>query len=622
MPPDRDSDSSLDRIQKRLYASRPVDTPMPDPLAAGRASSGVPHAWENTEMPRKPKRKTSFAVLFFMGALLFFLIAGGLATWLLLSGDRSVSTNNVDVTVVGPTSIAAGDTVPLALTIANKNPSSLDSPDLTVTFPDGTRSADDVTQAYPRYEEKLDSIPAGGTVNRTIKAVLFGEQGQVISIPIELTYKTAGSNAVFVKQETYTLTVTTAPLSVTVNALSETSSGQPFTIDVQVRSNATAAIPNAVLEAAYPFGFTQTSASPAASSAGVIPLGTLQPGDTKDVKITGTLTGNDTEARVFHFTAGTGDSTGNLSVAYTSKDADVTITAPFLNVQLALNGSSGSTLSVPAGQTVNATLTWTNTLSEPITNAVITVALQGNALDPSSVQANQGFYQSSNNTVTFDSTTIPALASLAAGATGSGSFSFSTRSGSITNPTLAAVVSIQGQRLNESNVPESVNASLTNTIKVVSNLALSQTALHAGGPFSNSGPVPPTPNQPTTYTIQWAATNSSNDIAGATAVATLPPYVTFTNQVMPSGSVTYNSSSRQVTWAIGSLTAGARSQASFQVSCTPSTSQEGTSPMLVGPVILSGYDRFAATQVSSTASSVTTDTPGDPGYRAGSGSVQ
>jgi hypothetical protein len=622
MPPSGDqNESSLDRLNKRLYQDKPLPTVAPDALNL-RERRDTPHAWQNTEMPRAPKKpRPSFAKLFFIGAVLFFVIAGAIAAWLLLSGDRSVSTNNLDVSITGPTSIAAGDTVPLALTVVNRNPSALNSADLTMTFPDGTRSADDVTQAYPRYEEQFDSIPAGGTITRTVKAVLFGEQGQSITIPVEITYRISGSNAVFVKQESYTLTVTTAPLSVSVDAPSEAVSGQPFTIDAQVRSNATGPIPNAVLQAEYPFGFTVTNATPAAGGSGSFSLGTLQPGDTKDVKITGTLSGTDAQDRVFHFTAGTADSSGSLSLAYTSKDASVAIAAPFLATTLSLNGSSDS-LSVPAGQTVNATLSYTNTLAEAVTNASISVAFQGNALDSPSVRTNQGFFQSSNNTIVFDSTTIPALASIPPGGTGTFSFTFSTQSAGVKNPTLAAVVSIQGQRLDQANVPQSVNATVSNTIRVLSNLGISQQATHATGSIENRGPVPPTPGQQTTYTIIWNAANSSNDIAGATAAATLPSYVTFTGVSAPSGAFTYDSASRKVTWNIGDLSAGANKQASFQVSLTPSTSQVGTSPALVGPVMLSAYDRFAATQVSATSGSVTTDTPGDPGYQPGSGTVR
>jgi hypothetical protein len=625
MPPEKENESSLDRLNKRLYENKPLPTPTPDTLDL-RSGHEAPHAWENTEiptpMPRAPKKKTSFAVLFFAGAVLFFVVAGALAAWLLLSGDRSVSTSNVDIKIEGPTSIAAGDTVPLQITLDNRNPASLDHADLVITFPDGTRSADDVTQSYPRYEEKFDSIAPGASLSRTVKAVIFGQEGQSITIPIELTYRAQGSNATFKKTENYTLTITTAPLSINVGALSQTSSGQPFTLNIEVRSNATAPIPGVVLEANSPFGFTVTSASPTPNDSGGFPLGTLQPGDTKTVRITGVLVGQDSEARVFHFTAGTAGASGAIAVAYTTKDAPVTITAPFISTSLSLDGTTGNSLSVPAGKTVSGTLTWTNTLSSTITNAVVTVQLKGNALDPNSVQANQGFYSSSNQTITFDSTTFPALASLAPGTSGTGSFTFTTRTAGVKNPSLSAVVSVQGQRLDEANVPQNVNATLTSTIKVLSNAALTQAALHSSGVFQNSGPVPPAINQPSTYTIQWGVSNSSNDIAGATVVATLPSYVTFTNKVVPSGSVTYDSGSRKVTWNIGNVTAGQNAQTSFQVSLTPSSSQRGTAPVLVGSATLSGYDRFAGSNVTFTAGSVTTDTTGDSGYRAGNGVVQ
>ncbi len=73
-----------------------------------------------------------------------------------------------------PTISAAGDTVPLSITIVNHKPGAQTGDDFTVTFPDGTRSADDVTQPYPRYEEQIDSIPSGSKLERSVKAVVFG----------------------------------------------------------------------------------------------------------------------------------------------------------------------------------------------------------------------------------------------------------------------------------------------------------------------------------------------------------------------------------------------------------------------------------------------------------------
>jgi hypothetical protein len=103
----------------------------------------------------------------------------------------------------------------------------------------------------------------------------------------------------------------------------------------------------------------------------------------------------------------------------------------------------------------------------------------------------------------------------------------------------------------------------------------------------------------------------------------LPSYVTFTGNVQPAdGSVTYNASTREVTWVVGDMPAGTTGRtAAFQVSLLPSASQQGTSPVLVFPQTISGFDRFVEAQVSSVASDVTTKTQTDPGYNSSFGTV-
>lgn len=624
MPPE--DESSLDKLEKRLYSARPDALQPARPLGAP-APHTIPHAWENVPEPApmapRKRKKRSIPMMFFIGSILFFVAAGAIALYLLISGGRSVSTDNINLSTEGsPTTIAAGDTVPVSLSIENRNPVELEDADLSLTFPEGTRSADDVTQAYPRYDEHFDSIASGARLERTIRAVVFGEEGQVVSIPVTLTYHTAGSNAVFVKQGTYQFTISTAPITLTVSSLSESVSGQPLTLDVTVRSNATAPIQGALVQAEYPFGFTVTNTSVPGDN-GLFALGTLAPGDTKDIKITGTLSGEDGGTRVFRFTAGTANAAGGLSVTYTSKQASVALTAPFLDVSVSIDGADADGAVVSPGATVRANISWKNTLPSAVNDAQVKVALSG-AVDKGSVTADNGFYQSSDESILFDTDTDPSLASLAPGAAGVGSFTFkvpSNAGGSSNASSIGIVVSIAGNRTNESNVVEKVSASEAKTVKVAGNLTISTATEHALGPFPNSGPVPPAAGQATTYTVVWKA-NAGSAVAGAKAVATLPSYVKFTNNVAPVGSVTYDDSTRRVTWNIGDLSAGSAPTAAFQVSVLPSTSQSGSAPTLVSAPTLTGYDRFAATNITFTGAAATTETPGDPGYIPGSGQVR
>jgi hypothetical protein len=626
-PPERDDASSLERARDRLYAP---GVPMQD-VHTRLASSGdraLPHAWKDesisyAQMPPHA-RHIRIAWVFFITALVFFLISLALAGYFFYYGGNTVSVDKITVDVEGPTTIAAGDTVPLSLTITNKNAVAIQNATIEMDFPSGTLNADGTMSPYTVYTENLGTLGSGQTITRSIKAIMFGGAGQTIALPVSFSYGTADSNATFVKKSSYNLTVASTPLSLSVDTLSETVSGKPLTLTLTVRSNATVPLNNVMVTAALPFGFSATSSSIPLTNSNFF-VGTLLPGATSTITLTGTLTGQDTETRAFNFSIGTTNTPSDqtLAVTYMTQQATVAIAAPFIDSTLSLNGEAvGANTVVSPGKTQSASISYTNTLTTSVTDATVSIQISGSAVDYNSIETENGFYSSSNHTITFSRDTDPSLAVLAPGASGIGSFNFSTLPAGGTDPNIVFTISVSGTRIGQTNVPEQVSASLTNTIKVATTLVLSAFSLHASGPLSNTGPIPPHTNQPTTYTIVWNAQNQGSAVAGGSATAVLPSYVSYTNATSGAGSFSYDPNSHQVTWSTGDLPQGSSAQGEFQVSLTPSTSQQGTAPPLEGPVTFSGYDRFAGVQISATADPVTTETPSDPGYVSTNGTVQ
>jgi hypothetical protein len=575
---------------------------------------------------RRGKKHVRFAALFLGGSALFFVVAVLLAGYVLYIGGNSVSVNKITIATQGPTAIAGGDTLPLSLAITNRNPVALQNVTLEVDFPPGTRSADGSSTpvAYPRYTESIDSIPSGATITRSIKAAVFGASGDSLSLPISLSYEASGSNAVFVKKTAYAVTISSTPLSVSVDTQASTVSGKPLTLTLTVRNNATAAIDNVALGAELPFGFAVTSSSVPLTS-GAFYLGTLAAGASKDITLTGTLSGQDQEQKAFHFSVGTAASASNpvLALSYMTQDATVSIEAPFIRTSLALNGDTTDPTIVAPGAVQTGLLTYQNTLATSVTNATVQVAISGAAVDYNSIQTSNGFYDSTTHTITFSPDTDPSLSSLAPGASGLGSFTFSTVAvgQSVASPTITFTTNVSGTRIGQSNVPETVTASATRTAKMSTAITLSAATLHSAGSISNAGPVPPVVGTPTTYSVVWSVQDSGNAVAGGVVSATLPSYVTYTGKTTGSG-VTYDSASRTVSWKTGDLQQGGAAQASFQVSFTPSSSQKGSAPPLTSAVQFSGHDRFAGVAVTASAQPSTTETPGDPGYTPGMGAVQ
>lgn len=615
-----DDTGALEKARKRLYE--------PNVVLKKRHSRDttqertVPHAWGDTVLnstSHHQNKHIRIASIFFIVAFLFFIISLGIAGYLFYFGGNAVSADKIIIDIQGPTTITGGDTVPLSVSITNKNSVTINNAIIEINFPNGTLTADGTSSAYPRYTKNLGQIESGETVTQSIKAIVFGGAGQALLFPISFSYGTTGSNSTFVKKSSYTLSVSSTPLSVSIDTPTETTSGKPLAFTITARSNATVPLNNVILTTTLPFGFSVTSSSLPMSGQDFI-LGSLSPGEKKIVTLTGILVGQDNEQRVFHFSVGTAKSASDqtLAVSYMTQSATVTITAPFITTTLSLNSDTRPDTVVSSGGRQRATISYSNTLDTIVTNATITIALSGSAIDYNSIQTTNGFYRSTDRTVIFSRDTDPSLASLASGASGVGSFTFLTLPASSVGiaPTVTFTISVSGTRVGQTNVLEQISASFVKTVKIATVTALSASSRHV------SGPIPPLIGQSTSYNIVWNVRNGWSSIADGVVSAILPSYVSYSDITTGTGSFSYDSTSRTVTWNVGDIAQNTTAQGTFQVSFTPSSSQRGSAPSLTSMLSFSGYDRFAGVKITASTDPSTTETKGDPGYISTNGTVQ
>lgn len=620
MPPEEKS--PLASLRERLYtpdATTSFTVPSISTTEPPKAERWAPPPPPKPKKPGLPR-----VTLFLIGAGIFFTIAVIVAAALILFGGRTVSTENIMITVDAPVTAGSGDTVELLITVTNENPVALSGTLLSINFPEGTRSPDDVASALSHYSDTLGEIPAGGKVERTVRAVIFGAEGEQVALPVRFEYRTQGATVPFIKEVTHDFTVTTSPLSVSIGALSQVSAGQPFDIAVAVRSNAKAPIANAALVADYPPGFTVRVSTPSPVVASLFDLGTMQPGEEKVVRITGTLAGEDRDTRVVRFTTGTRTSTtaAALAVTYTTAEKAVIVEKPFLAPTLTINRDTSASQTLARGEQVSGNLSFVNTLNVPIEDATVVVTLSGSGIEPGTISSANGFYRSSDATITFSKETLPALGRLGPGQTGNGSFAFTVlggAAGELRNPTVNVNISVSGRRMSERNVPTTVSSTITRALKVQTDLGLT-TSLRRDGAFTNTGPVPPKADVETTYTVNWALTNSVNSVGGAVVSAVLPSYVRYTGQAFPvDASVSYNETTRTVTWNAGDVPAGTTKEIQFQIALTPSASQRSTTPIVVQSATYAGTDRFTGERITGTAPELNATIPSSG---VGSGQVQ
>ncbi len=636
---------SVDGLHDKLYSrANPASVDPSERTPLSPNESRPPVAWPDakeekpaqqfTLSPKLKKSKMSLPTKFLLVSLAFFCAAALVAVYLFFSGGNSISPQNIDLTVVMPSVIDGGKTSGLQILITNRNQADLQLADLILTYPSGTRDPANPSQSLVHERQSIGTIRAGQTVQRTAQAIFYGQEGQQQKVAVQLQYNVDGSNAIFERDADMTFTVGSSPVSISIASPSEAIAGQQFGMDITVQSNAPAALDNVVIQGQYPFGFSAANTSPQAMAGNTLwRLGTLEPGESKVLHLTGSLDGQDGDSRVFYFLAGSdADETDTrIPVPYLSVPQTLAVHRPFITAQLAVAGQSGKTVSVPAGTQVQGTVTWTNNLPDAVSDVTLKLSFSGPTIDTSSISAPTAFYQSSGSTLVWSKDQEQTLATVAPGATATLPFSFTTKApgagGTLySNPTISLNLSVEGTRQGEQNVPEQVSSAASMSVRVASQVTLNAQALHFSGPFSNTGPMPPMSGQNTTYTILWTASNTSNTIANATVSATLPSYVTFVAAAQGSG-VAYDQKSRTVTWSMGDLKAGSgvgspARTAAFQVSLQPSSSQSGQAPALTGSASLSGQDRFAQTQVSASANGPTTQLSGDAGYNGNMGTVQ
>ncbi len=629
-------ESGIDRLRRRLYSRAGGDmkpsgrhnlSPFGEDVAGRwsgeKTKEGTPHARERQALLRP--------LLF--ASLIFFVASLALSAFFLFRGSNIVSSENIDIEIQGPTTVAGGEELVLQVAIVNKNSVPIKLADLLIEYPDGTRSVTDVSAALPRFRESLGTVASGEIVQRTVRAILFGPENSEQMVKVSVEYRIDGSNAIFFAEQEYPLTLTTAPVSVAVSALEEVTAGQETSFAVTISSNSATVIENVLLKAEYPFGFSFVSATPQASFGNDRwELGDIPSGGKRTVTVRGRQGGEDTDVRVFRFSAGvTGEkSLEDLATTFVTVLHPVTVKKPFLSVDLALGGEKSAEYIALRGKDIRADITWTNNLSTPIADARIEITLVGAILDKRSVSVTNGFYRSVDNTVFWDGNTTPALSLLQPGDSGRLSFSFSalplSSGASIRNPEILLTVNAAGRRSSDSNVPEQIEATLSRTVKISSDVFLTPQALHFSGPFQNSGPMPPKAEQETTYTIVWSAGNSSNQVSNAKVSATLPPYVRWVGVISPAGAdVTYNPVGGEVAWNIGDLASSGstapQKEIAFQIALLPSVSHIGTAPVLLNTQTLTAFDRFTNTEVRDTKGPLTTNLTADPGFTQGNDRV-
>ena len=312
-----------------------------------------------------------------------------------------------------------------------------------------------------------------------------------------------------------------------------------------------------------------------------------------------------------------------IDTVFNSLSQAVTIKKPFIEAKLVINGASDNSYASDSKTPIHGEIEWANNLDTKVNDLIITAKISGNAVDRKTINAQQGFYNSFQDLITWDKNSQDQFEEVNPGDSGYVSFSlsplslFSATGGILANPSININVSISGKQSVEGYTTNDLNNFQSSTIKIISDVGFATKALYYSGPFTNVGPIPPKVEKQTSYTIVWSLSNTANNISKAQINSALPPWVRFVGPIFPATEdLTYNANTKEIIWNVGGIPRGAGiteggREVSFQVALTPSLSQVGTNPTVINNAILTGHDDFANVDVRVNKASLDTKLPGD-----------
>ncbi len=631
-------DGKIEELKKKLYSANTENLPKMKHVNLHDSNILVNRNWEEKEEQAKvPKfdyekgKAHPFIKGLFVLASIFVIIALAISFYLFDTNPNAISNANIDIKVSGPITIGSGQELSLDVDVYNNNQMPLEIAELVITYPEGTRRADDKMTSLITERVSVGEVGSNDYKRTTIKSIILAEEGATKNINITLEYKLPDTNSIFVKDKIYPVSISTGPVAISVESVGEITPEQNTKFIVSVKSNSKDVIKDVILKAEYPFGFNFIKSDPNPSASNNIwRLGDVAVGETKKIVIDARFFGQVNQERTIRFNAGTvsPNDVNDIGVAFASFASSINLKAPFLGADVSINGKGDEIVVVNSGQLIQGEIIWNNNLDVTIYDVSIGAKLNGGVVDRRSVNAEGGFYKSEIDTILWEKSVAEELESLSPNQTGTSHFGMKVfdltkdRASNIRRPELVINFKVNGNRLNENKVPEEVISQATRKIRIASDLGLQTRLLYSDGPFENTGGIPPKVNKETTYTVNVKISNSYNTVRDVVYTAKLPIYVKWLDKVSPStanGTVTYNEENRTITWKAGDVAPGAGyisnpKEMSYQVGFTPSLSQENQSPMIIEGQRISGMDSFTNTVVEAQGYGLNTQIKYDSKY--------
>lgn len=621
MIPEKDKDPDfINKEETKLYsASSALSKLELHPLKGTSFKTREPFSLENVDSKNNAFKRASFAKKFFLVSLFILITALTYTAYRLFFSEsrEDFISKHIDIVMETAPFSKGGEPLQLAINVVNRNNVALKNVHLEIEYPRGSESA--LLNDFEHIRMDLPDINPGEKYNKNMTLVLYGEKGSIKNIKATLEYTLPDSTLSYTKIADLSLTISSSPIVLDVDAPTEVSPNQIYTIRLRISQNTKSLPAGSLVSIVFPRDFVVESMSRKPTfDVGTWAITTEKEGDYEDITVTGRFNSQEGDERSFRFFAGIPPATGgtNIETSYVSRTHVVSLTRPILDAYILLGLEKGKVIAVNPGTSVQGEIIYRNRQSTAVIDPVFHLHIAGSALNKFSISPADGFYDSGKSEIFWDKNTNDSLAIIPPGAEGHLMFTFSTlnqnteSSTVVKEPTVNFSLSFSGIKDDISGVVQNLENIETATVRVTTEPTIFASNVYA------SGARPPTVEKESVYQINLTVKNTHNDITGGKLTAKIPFYVKWVGKVTKDEKITYNPDTREVTWSLGNVAIGAGNttaarNASIQVSIIPSLSQLDSTPDILQNIRFIGTDLFSNKDVKATYPNVTIETNND-----------
>lgn len=457
-----------------------------------------------------------------------------------------------------------------------------------------------------RQEISLEDIYPGEEKSYSFRTRLIGQDSEVLTAKAAISFKPKNLKQRSERSTTFTNQIKSLPLTFEFDLPPKVEPYKDLKFGLNYFSNIDYPLMDLRVIVEYPSGFEFINSNPKSLEKVEWELPPVNRAEGGKIEITGTIQGRVGEQKLFN--AKLGMWRDGEFILFKEVSRGVEINQQGILITQKINGNYDYVAN--PGELLHYEIFFKNINSDTLTNLSLVDVLDGDIFDLQSLNAPEGSSTLGDSSIIWDWKSISSLQFLDPQEENKVDFWVKLK------PDFQ-IPSITGSLFIKNKVYLSPTIEEFST-KVNSKLELSQKAFFQDEIFGNSGPIPPKVGEITTYTIIWQAKNYYNEVKNVKVKTILPEYMHLTGKIFPENSkLTFDSQSREIVWEAGDLAVGqgvlnAAPNVAFQVSFSPSISQIGQSPDIMGQSKISGEDSWTGETIEGIASSTNTNLPDDP----------